>query len=160
LVCQTVGGQFFLFCQNYMDVKLVCQTVGVALSLSFLVHHSIRMNRKFAHYFEFLISISHLWVSLVAIMTMMILNVCKDFSSKKYFWRPLKLWGIGFCACDIDFPFWHISSFLSWLGMDVFICFFMPNMKSFFLHINMSFMLMLQVHGHGTGKLSKANCFF
>jgi hypothetical protein len=68
-----------------MDAKLVCQTVGVALSLSFLVHHSIRMNRKFAHYFEFLISISHLWVSLVAIMTMMILNVCKDFSSKKYF---------------------------------------------------------------------------
>jgi hypothetical protein len=32
LVCQTVGGQFFLFCQNYMDAKLVCQTVGVALS--------------------------------------------------------------------------------------------------------------------------------
>jgi hypothetical protein len=31
LVCQTVGGQFFLFCQNYMDAKLVCQTVGVAL---------------------------------------------------------------------------------------------------------------------------------
>jgi hypothetical protein len=32
LVCQTVGGQFFLFCQNYMDAKLVCQTVGVARS--------------------------------------------------------------------------------------------------------------------------------
>jgi hypothetical protein len=31
LVCQTVGGQFFLFCQNYMDAKLVCQTVGAAL---------------------------------------------------------------------------------------------------------------------------------
>jgi hypothetical protein len=31
LVCQTVGGQFFLFCQNYMDVKLVWQTVGVSL---------------------------------------------------------------------------------------------------------------------------------
>jgi hypothetical protein len=31
LVCQTVGSQFFLFCQNYMDAKLVCQTVGVAL---------------------------------------------------------------------------------------------------------------------------------
>jgi hypothetical protein len=31
LVCQTVGGQFFLFCQNYIDAKLVCQTVGVAL---------------------------------------------------------------------------------------------------------------------------------
>jgi hypothetical protein len=31
LVCQTVGGQFFLFCQNYMDAKLVCQIVGVAL---------------------------------------------------------------------------------------------------------------------------------
>jgi hypothetical protein len=29
LVCQTVGGQFFLFYQNYMDDKLVCQTVGV-----------------------------------------------------------------------------------------------------------------------------------
>jgi hypothetical protein len=23
---------FFLFCQNYMDAKLVCQTVGVALN--------------------------------------------------------------------------------------------------------------------------------
>jgi hypothetical protein len=33
LVCQTVGGQFFLFCQKYMDAKLVCQTVGVALSV-------------------------------------------------------------------------------------------------------------------------------
>jgi hypothetical protein len=32
LVCQTVGGQFFLFCQNYMDAKLVCQTVGVLMS--------------------------------------------------------------------------------------------------------------------------------
>jgi hypothetical protein len=32
LVCQTVGGQFLLFCQNYMDAKLVCQTVGVALT--------------------------------------------------------------------------------------------------------------------------------
>jgi hypothetical protein len=32
LVCQTVGDQFFLFCQNYMDAKLVYQTVGVALS--------------------------------------------------------------------------------------------------------------------------------
>jgi hypothetical protein len=32
LVCQTVGDQFFLFCQNYMDAKLVCQTIGVALS--------------------------------------------------------------------------------------------------------------------------------
>jgi hypothetical protein len=32
LVCQTVGGQFFLFCRNYMDAKLVCQTVGVALN--------------------------------------------------------------------------------------------------------------------------------
>jgi hypothetical protein len=32
LVCQTVGGQFFLFCQNYMDAKLICQTVGVALT--------------------------------------------------------------------------------------------------------------------------------
>jgi hypothetical protein len=32
LVCQTVGGQFFLFCQNYMDAKLVCQTVGVAVT--------------------------------------------------------------------------------------------------------------------------------
>jgi hypothetical protein len=31
LVCQTVGGQFFLICQNYIDAKLVCQTVGVAL---------------------------------------------------------------------------------------------------------------------------------
>jgi hypothetical protein len=31
LVCQTVGGQFFLFRQDYMDVKFVCQTVGVAL---------------------------------------------------------------------------------------------------------------------------------
>jgi hypothetical protein len=30
LVCQTVEGQFFLFCQNYMDAKLICQTVGVA----------------------------------------------------------------------------------------------------------------------------------
>jgi hypothetical protein len=28
-----LGGQFFLFCQNYMDAKLVCQTVGVALIL-------------------------------------------------------------------------------------------------------------------------------
>jgi hypothetical protein len=33
LVCQTVGGQFFLFCQNYMDAKLICQTVGVALTV-------------------------------------------------------------------------------------------------------------------------------
>jgi hypothetical protein len=33
LVCQTVGGKFFLFCQNYMDAKLVCQTVGVALNV-------------------------------------------------------------------------------------------------------------------------------
>jgi hypothetical protein len=24
-----------LFCQNYMDAKLVCQTVGVGLSLAF-----------------------------------------------------------------------------------------------------------------------------
>jgi hypothetical protein len=32
LACQTVGDQFFLFCQNQMDAKLVCQTVGVALS--------------------------------------------------------------------------------------------------------------------------------
>jgi hypothetical protein len=32
LVCQTVGGYFILFCQNYMDAKLVCQTVRVALS--------------------------------------------------------------------------------------------------------------------------------
>jgi hypothetical protein len=32
LVCQTVGGQFFLFCKNYMDAKLVCQTAGVALT--------------------------------------------------------------------------------------------------------------------------------
>jgi hypothetical protein len=32
LVCQTVGGQFFSFCQNYMDAKLICQTVGVALT--------------------------------------------------------------------------------------------------------------------------------
>jgi hypothetical protein len=32
LVCQTVGGQFFLFCQNYMDAKLICQIVGVALT--------------------------------------------------------------------------------------------------------------------------------
>jgi hypothetical protein len=31
LVCQIVRDQFFLFCQNYMDAKLVCQTVGVAL---------------------------------------------------------------------------------------------------------------------------------
>jgi hypothetical protein len=31
LVCQTVGGQFFLFCQNYMNAKLVCQTVWVTL---------------------------------------------------------------------------------------------------------------------------------
>jgi hypothetical protein len=31
LVCQTVGGQFFLFCQNYINAKLICQTVGVAL---------------------------------------------------------------------------------------------------------------------------------
>jgi hypothetical protein len=31
LVCQTIGGQFFLFCQNYIDAKLICQTVGVAL---------------------------------------------------------------------------------------------------------------------------------
>jgi hypothetical protein len=23
LVCQTAGGQFFLFCQNYLDAKLV-----------------------------------------------------------------------------------------------------------------------------------------
>jgi hypothetical protein len=30
LICQTVAGQFFLFCQNYMDGKLICQTVGVA----------------------------------------------------------------------------------------------------------------------------------
>jgi hypothetical protein len=35
LVCQTVGGYFFLFCRNYMDAKLVCQTVGVALSFHF-----------------------------------------------------------------------------------------------------------------------------
>jgi hypothetical protein len=33
LVCQTIGGQFFSFCQNYMDAKLICQTVEVALSL-------------------------------------------------------------------------------------------------------------------------------
>jgi hypothetical protein len=33
LVCQTVGGQFFSFCQNYMDAKLICQTVGVALTV-------------------------------------------------------------------------------------------------------------------------------
>jgi hypothetical protein len=32
LVCQTVGGQFFLFCQNYMNAKLVRQTIEVALS--------------------------------------------------------------------------------------------------------------------------------
>jgi hypothetical protein len=30
LVCQTVRGQFFLFCQSQMDAKLVCQTIGVA----------------------------------------------------------------------------------------------------------------------------------
>jgi hypothetical protein len=41
LVCQTVGGQFFLFCQDYMDAKLVCQTVVVALtSSSFLAHYN------------------------------------------------------------------------------------------------------------------------
>jgi hypothetical protein len=32
LVCQTFGGQIFFFCQNYMDAKLVYQTVGVALN--------------------------------------------------------------------------------------------------------------------------------
>jgi hypothetical protein len=32
LVCQTVGGQIFSFCQNEIDAKLICQTVGVALS--------------------------------------------------------------------------------------------------------------------------------
>ena len=25
LICPTVGGKFFLFCQNYMDAKLFCQ---------------------------------------------------------------------------------------------------------------------------------------
>jgi hypothetical protein len=28
LVCQTVGDQFFSFCQNLMDAKLICQTAG------------------------------------------------------------------------------------------------------------------------------------
>jgi hypothetical protein len=41
LVCQNVGGQFFLFCQKLdMDAKLVCQTVVVALTkklITFLV---------------------------------------------------------------------------------------------------------------------------
>jgi hypothetical protein len=31
LVCQTAR----VFCQNYMDAKLVCQTVGVALTSSY-----------------------------------------------------------------------------------------------------------------------------
>jgi len=30
LICPTVGGNFFLFCQNYMDDKLFCQTLGDA----------------------------------------------------------------------------------------------------------------------------------
>jgi hypothetical protein len=43
LVCQTVGGQFFLFYQNYMDAKLICQTVGVALNIPINPElHSIR----------------------------------------------------------------------------------------------------------------------
>jgi hypothetical protein len=43
LDCQTVGGQFFLFCQNYMDAKLVCQTVGVGNKLVFEIkyHYNI-----------------------------------------------------------------------------------------------------------------------
>jgi hypothetical protein len=44
LVCQTVGDQFFLFCQNYMDAKLVCQIVGVAL---ISVVHSIDRTSKY-----------------------------------------------------------------------------------------------------------------
>jgi len=30
LICLNVGGSFFLFCQNYMDTKLFCQTLGDA----------------------------------------------------------------------------------------------------------------------------------
>jgi hypothetical protein len=37
LVCQTIGDHFFLFCQNYIHAKLVCQTVGVAL-MSVSIH--------------------------------------------------------------------------------------------------------------------------
>ena len=33
LFCQTVGGHFFLFCQNYMDAKLKYQTLGDALRM-------------------------------------------------------------------------------------------------------------------------------
>jgi hypothetical protein len=32
LLAKLLEANFFLFCQNYMDAKLVCQTVGVALS--------------------------------------------------------------------------------------------------------------------------------
>jgi hypothetical protein len=28
--CQTIGAQFFLFCQKYMDAKLIWQTLGDA----------------------------------------------------------------------------------------------------------------------------------
>jgi hypothetical protein len=50
LVCETVGGQFFLFCQNYMDVKLVCQIVGIALIKKVLFTYNPLKLRKVAQY--------------------------------------------------------------------------------------------------------------
>jgi hypothetical protein len=46
LVCQTVGGQFFLFCQNYMNAKLICQTVEVAL-MTMKLHRESETDLKY-----------------------------------------------------------------------------------------------------------------
>jgi hypothetical protein len=45
LFCQTVGVDFFLFCQNFIDTKLFCQIVGAALSdLQMLTYLSLSHN--------------------------------------------------------------------------------------------------------------------
>jgi hypothetical protein len=43
---------FFLFCQNYMDAKLVCQTVGVALI-------EFKVSRPYGNYLQAAESESH-----------------------------------------------------------------------------------------------------
>jgi hypothetical protein len=52
LVCQTIGSYFLLFCQNYMDTELVCQTAGHAVR-SYMDTEEDRKRANYAHVRKF-----------------------------------------------------------------------------------------------------------
>jgi hypothetical protein len=65
LVCQIVGGQFFLFCQNYMDAKLVYQIVGVALSINVGILILVGVNSFILLYYGYIVLVFCIYYSVV-----------------------------------------------------------------------------------------------